>query len=45
MGFKPIEYLKNKIKDELYKEDRLDKFVKYVERIIKIDDRLYERYQ
>ncbi len=37
--------LKDEIKDEFYKENRLDKFVKYNKRAVKIDDRLYERRQ
>ncbi len=33
--------LKDDIKDDLYKEDILDIFIEYMQRTIRIDDRLY----
>jgi hypothetical protein len=35
------EGLKDDVKDDLYKEDIPDTFVKYMQRAIRIDNRLY----
>lgn len=37
--------LKNSVKDELYKEDRPSSFDEYVNRAVRIDDRLWQRSQ
>ena len=36
--------LKDKVKDELVKEDRPDDFLDYIAIAVQIDNRLYERY-
>ncbi len=36
--------LKDDIKDDLYREDILDIFIEYIQRTVKIDNRLYARY-
>jgi len=38
------ERLKNDVKDDLYKEDRPDNLVEYMQRAIRIDDRNYICY-
>jgi len=35
------EGLKNDIKDDLYKKDIPDIFIKYIQHIVRIDNRLY----
>ena len=37
------EGLKDEVKDEIAKLDRLDTLTRYIEYAIRIDDRLYER--
>ena len=36
--------LKDDVKDDLYKENKLDNLTEYMQRAIKIDDRNYIRY-
>ena len=36
--------LKDDIKNDLYKKDILNTLIKYIQRIVRIDDRLYIRY-
>ncbi len=36
--------LKDNIKDNLYKEDKLGNLTEYIQRTIRIDDRNYVRY-
>ncbi len=42
--FRFYERLKDDVKDDLYKEDKLDNFVEYIQRAIRIDDYNYIYY-
>ncbi len=39
--FRFYKGLKDDVKDDLYKEDKLDNLVGYIQRVIRIDDRNY----